>query len=991
MSHDDPTGDDPLGWRSSFQAAPAPGGSAAAFEPIDELPPSPEADGAAGPQRYQKIAIIGQGGMGRVWLGWDSAIARHVAIKEPLQGGASPEAARLQREAMLTARLEHPGVVAVHDVFYEQERPLFVMALVRGQTLAASLQGEPSGAPRQRLIRRVLEVCEIIAHAHRQGVVHRDITPRNVLIGEDGTTRVIDWGLAVTLEDAAASPAAAGTPGHMSPEQRAGQALDTRADVWGLGALLYTVLRGRPPGPAPHPPASEASTELEAILARALASAPQARYANAEEMAADLGRWFEGRRVEAFDTNAWRVLARFARVYRGQLMLGALILGALAGALVFGHLNTQREARRAEAARERAEDQARRARWASARAQEQARRAEAASAGLHVQSAREALRTGDISRARHHARQASELAPGPDELGVQMRLALLPEIERLSARTLPPCSKRWILTEEPGLWLCEEGATLAAWRDGQRLWRRDLEPRFTREIDPTLPFDVRVVGGEVHVQSNQHQVVSLDLETGEVLAEDMEHGVWASQLGAARLNYESTRWLHRPERPPCPSRILQAHEIGGELIYVCRGGELWRHRPGQPEPERLYDGESGEINFAIPVGPRRELWVANNHALWPMGDPSRRQDPGEPTRHIAPIGRTPYLLVRGWAGGVRLLDVRRGDWIASFPQGVEAARATVSGELQVLEEGGRLSVWRLPSRDVIRSYRSHHGLADLAWSLDGEYVGAVDGGGFVHMLAPERGEALEPYPYGLLVAKAIAPNGARDFLVTGMDQPGIWRFWVTEGEIKGEEYVEMGPRSYLRRVGRFASGAVTVINAGWTLYALTEIRASEGKEAIKPYNAFPDLDLDPARQRAVVVGPDSLWLLDPEGSRERAAELEGAAYASLSGRGEIAAVTRHELVVFGPDHTERFRRRTDAPLTAVTWRPGHAQVITGHMDGQIIVWDGRDGQMLARTRQHNGRVPAVEVSPGGELLASASWDTTIQLLSFAPLDARRAR
>ena len=256
--------------------------------------------------RYEVVEEIGRGGMGTVYAARDTALERDVAIKI---GNAVPSSdlhARLTREAQVLARLEHPGIVPVHDWgLLADGRPFYVMKRVHGRTLRAFIEGEPPLNERLRVFERV---CEAVAFAHARGVIHRDLKPDNVMIGDFGEVMVTDFGIAVAWGDPSGS-AIAGTRGFMAPEQSAGEAVDERADVHALGAVLQAML---PPN-APKP--------LKSIAARAMAGSPEARYSTVDALAADIAAWRAGDAVSAHGETLIERTARFTRVYRTPIVL----------------------------------------------------------------------------------------------------------------------------------------------------------------------------------------------------------------------------------------------------------------------------------------------------------------------------------------------------------------------------------------------------------------------------------------------------------------------------------------------------------------------------------------------------------------------------------------------------------------------------------------------------------------------------------------------
>jgi hypothetical protein len=225
--------------------------------------------------RYELESEIGRGGMGVVYRAQDRQLGRPVALKV--------FDSALAGEAQLIAQLEHPAIVPIYEAgTLPDGRAFYAMKLVTGARLDRFAAGPASLAERLRVIRRA---GEALAFAHRRGAIHRDLKPQNVMVGEFGEVYVMDWGV----------DAVAGTPGFRAPEAR----LDSRSDIYGLGALLLFVL------PAPAPPA------LRAIAAKAMNADPAARYSDAAALLADLERFQEGLAVEAWPEPLWHRLRRF--------------------------------------------------------------------------------------------------------------------------------------------------------------------------------------------------------------------------------------------------------------------------------------------------------------------------------------------------------------------------------------------------------------------------------------------------------------------------------------------------------------------------------------------------------------------------------------------------------------------------------------------------------------------------------------------------------
>ena len=249
--------------------------------------------------RYRLDVKIAEGGFAEVWRGFDLELRRAVAVKVP-KHGRLPSAERFIAEARRVAGLKHPGVVPVFDVGREGDSCFIVSEFVEGGSLADLIvKNRPTS---QEAARLVAEIAETLAYAHRQGFVHRDIKPGNILLDHHGRALLTDFGIAFSPDDKGEG-GSFGTLPYMSPEQVEGNALDHRSDIYSLGVVLYELLAGHMPHQATDPvelrrqivsgtvariPAI--STPLERICMKCLARNPADRYQDAGKLAADLRR-----------------------------------------------------------------------------------------------------------------------------------------------------------------------------------------------------------------------------------------------------------------------------------------------------------------------------------------------------------------------------------------------------------------------------------------------------------------------------------------------------------------------------------------------------------------------------------------------------------------------------------------------------------------------------------------------------------------------------
>jgi len=287
---------------------------------VSSLPATPEASSEDGPARpapdascagqrigrYDVLSLLGRGGMGSVYRAFDPVLEREVALKVMLPGmvGDPELKQRFEREARAVARLSHPAVLTVFDLGYHTDgSPYIVMELLRGRDLLARMR-DKTPFPLAEKLSIVGQILDGLGHAHKAGIVHRDVKPANVFLTEDGSARIMDFGLAFFTSSGATSRTIMGTVAYMSTEQVRGERLDGRSDLFSVGTLLCEMLTGQRPFDADNPgstllriasedPRIEIASDEERrrflpILRRALARRREERYQTAAEFAAEL-------------------------------------------------------------------------------------------------------------------------------------------------------------------------------------------------------------------------------------------------------------------------------------------------------------------------------------------------------------------------------------------------------------------------------------------------------------------------------------------------------------------------------------------------------------------------------------------------------------------------------------------------------------------------------------------------------------------------------
>jgi tetratricopeptide (TPR) repeat protein/tRNA A-37 threonylcarbamoyl transferase component Bud32 len=365
----------------------------------------------AGVPRYRPLHLHAQGGLGEVHVAEDAELHRRVALKrlQPHQAQSPDSRRRFLREAEITSKLEHPGVVPIHGLVADENgQPCYAMRFIEGESLKEAIQrfhdadrdpkrdpGERNLALRQ-LLGQFVAVCKTMAFAHNRGVIHRDLKPGNIMLGRYGETLVVDWGLAKTVqrsdearasgeetvqpsgaagESATRTGQVAGTPAYMSPEQAAGMLgqLGPPSDIYGLGATLYVMLTGQPPfqggnllqqvqrGAVVRPRHVKPAVPLalEAICIKAMALKPEERYATALDLAADVEHWLADEPVRAYAEGWATRLRRWGRRHRPLVagLTAAAVVGLVLGGAGWWWLERQEAERREQVARLEGRDQ----------------------------------------------------------------------------------------------------------------------------------------------------------------------------------------------------------------------------------------------------------------------------------------------------------------------------------------------------------------------------------------------------------------------------------------------------------------------------------------------------------------------------------------------------------------------------------------------------------------------------------------------------------
>jgi WD40 repeat protein/serine/threonine protein kinase len=875
--------------------------------------------------RYAIRDETGRGGMGRVLVAFDEFVGREVAFKE-LLGPIDPETTRrFLHEARITGQLEHPNIVPVYEVGQSQSGALYyTMRLVRGKTLSAALAECRTLAERLRHLGAFWNLCNAVAYAHGRGVVHRDLKPDNVMVGEFGETVLIDWGIAsVGAGRPAAGPApapapapppagggeppqrpsqreAVGTPAYMSPEQTAGDDafVDARSDVWGLGAVLYELLTGHPPfaartvsdtlflvreGPLVkvRSRCPEAPPELAAVAEKALQKRPADRYQSAIELAEEIRAYISGGRVRAYAYSSWELVRRFAAQNRALVSAAALALVAVLAALfaVSASLRSERAARR--------------------------------DSELHLARAY-------LERAQRHL---DEL-----DLDATERYAAASRLHNPASPESPSFDEGFARTSGPARTLDVEAATTLF----------QAEARKISELQRVLPASAMV--GGVAFSGDGRTLASGDQDHGRIQ-------IWDAATGEPRSSF------------PTPPAQIWTIALSADGSLLARGTKQYALD--------VWDVKTGRMRWAADPSmgaPRSLLFTGQGDVLASFERGAPRVYEAATGRILAELGPEHTQQAVALSGDGGTLAVADDDAVALFrfpsltPAGRLLPKAGLMTNLAFAPDGRQLVASRLDrtlitidvaSPERVNVLKGHQeAIGELAYTGDGRRILSQSNDGVRlwdaatgQLLMVLRGENSDR-------CMAVSPDGAR-FATGGADEKVMVYGIVRE------------PASRL-----FASHADSVTRTAFSRDGGRIVTGGAGRDpTVRIFDAATLAPLARLEGHASRIG---CVAFHPDGARVASGSTDGSVrvwdWAKGTESFRVAVQEKPEDVAFSPDGTLL------------------AESGTG---GVVHLFDACTGAPVGALVGHTDTVGGLAFSPDGRRLASASNDRTVRLWDVA--------